>query len=179
MWKVMTECKIWQQSLSPLSRNIMFFSINITASHIRIIWCTCTHFVLYSVLSTVVIFLNGVNGEERGKRGDSVMAAKKLHNAKGKENKFMKSGRPQWIINYTLTYSHPWVRQSLSSKMVETGRPFWDISLCPCSFFALVPRQPTLVILQDRMQDYLDSCNRYQYYSSKSLLFMASFISFI
>lgn len=104
--------------------------------HIRSIWCTCSHFALYSVLSTVVIFFKGVNGEERDKRGNNVADIKKLHNPKGKEKKFTKSGRPQWIINYTLTHSHPWVRQSLSSKMVETGRPFWDRWLCPCSFFA-------------------------------------------
>lgn len=39
--------------------------------------------------------LKGVNGEERDKRGNNVVAAKKLHNIKGKGNKFTKSGRPQ------------------------------------------------------------------------------------
>lgn len=164
--------------ITVVPKYFMFFNTNIIVSHTESIWCTCSHFVLSSVLSTAVIFLKRVNGEERDKRGNNVVDAKKLHNARGKENKFTKSGRPQWIINYTFTYSHPWVRQSLSSKMVATGRPFWDISLCPCSFFALVPRQPTLVILQDRIEDNLNSYNRYQNYSSKLFLFMASFISY-
>lgn len=54
----------------------------------------CSRFVLYSVINIVVIFLKGVNGEERDKRINKVVDAKKPHNAKGKANKFTESGRP-------------------------------------------------------------------------------------
>lgn len=47
------------------------------------------------MLSTIVVFLKGVNGEEKDKRRNNVVDVKKLRNAEGKENKFMKSGRPQ------------------------------------------------------------------------------------
>lgn len=55
----------------------------------------CSHFDLYHVLSTTIVVLKGVNGEERTKRENNVMDAQKLHNAKGKQNKFTKSGGPQ------------------------------------------------------------------------------------
>lgn len=73
----------------------MFFNINITVSHIRSIWCTCSHFVLYSVLRTVVIFLKRVSCEGRDKRKNNAVDAKELHSTKGKNSKFTKSGRAQ------------------------------------------------------------------------------------
>lgn len=54
------------------------------------------------MLSTVVIHLKGVNGEERAKRGNCVVDAKKLHNAKGRQNKFSKVEDYNELLNIHL-----------------------------------------------------------------------------
>lgn len=54
------------------------------------------------MLSTIVILLKGVNGEERADRGNNAVDAKKLHNTKGKQNKFTKVEDHNKLLNIHL-----------------------------------------------------------------------------
>lgn len=54
------------------------------------------------MLSTIVILLKGMNGEERAKRGNNVVVAKKLHNPKRKQNKFMEVEDHNELLNIHL-----------------------------------------------------------------------------
>lgn len=59
------------------------------------------------MLNTVVILLKGVNSEERAKRRNIVVDAKKLHNAKGKQNKLMKVEDHNELLNIHLHTDNP------------------------------------------------------------------------
>lgn len=102
MWKGVTESELWQQRLTLLSWLFSLVPYNsYTQSYLKCLVCMFIIFFVPCVEHNSHTLERGERWE-RANRGNNAVDAKKLHNTKGKQNKFTKVEDHNKLLNIHL-----------------------------------------------------------------------------